>query len=139
MRGERLEERGPVPAALAGQWLVLWDGACGFCRRSVDWLLRHDRAGALGAVPYQDCEAWLPERVWARSGRQAHLRSPDGRYWGGSDAAIRIAGLLGHSLLERLLALPPLRWLMALAYRNLARQRGPLGRWSAPRAGPRDR
>jgi predicted DCC family thiol-disulfide oxidoreductase YuxK len=131
MRGERLEERGPVPAALGGHWLVIWDGECGFCRRSVEWVLRRDRKGALRAAAYQECEAWLPEPVWRLSRTQAHLRSPEGRYWGGGAAAIRLAGLLGHPWLERLLGLPPLRLLTELGYRTVAGNRRWLGRWSA--------
>ena len=33
--------------------LVLWDGDCGFCRRSVEWLASQDRRGALEFKPYQ--------------------------------------------------------------------------------------
>ena len=33
--------------------LVLWDGDCGFCRRSVEWLASQDKRGALEFRPYQ--------------------------------------------------------------------------------------
>ena len=33
--------------------LVLWDGDCGFCRRSVEWLAAQDKRGALEFKPYQ--------------------------------------------------------------------------------------
>ena len=33
--------------------LVLWDGDCGFCRRSVAWLASQDKRGALEFKPYQ--------------------------------------------------------------------------------------
>lgn len=36
--------------------LVLWDGECGFCRRSVEWLAAHDKRGALDYRPYQSVE-----------------------------------------------------------------------------------
>ena len=36
--------------------LVLWDGECGFCRRSVEWLAAHDKRGALDFKPYQSVE-----------------------------------------------------------------------------------
>lgn len=36
--------------------LVLWDGECGFCRRSVEWLAANDKRGALEFKPYQSVE-----------------------------------------------------------------------------------
>ncbi len=33
--------------------LVLWDGECGFCRRSVEWVAAQDKRGALDFKPYQ--------------------------------------------------------------------------------------
>ena len=36
--------------------LVLWDGQCGFCRRSVEWIASKDKRGALEFKPYQTVE-----------------------------------------------------------------------------------
>lgn len=36
--------------------LVLWDGDCGFCRRSVEWLAAQDKRGALEFKPYQSVD-----------------------------------------------------------------------------------
>lgn len=36
--------------------LVLWDGDCGFCRRSVQWLQKQDRYGALKFQPNQEAD-----------------------------------------------------------------------------------
>ena len=36
--------------------LVLWDGDCGFCRRSVQWLEKHDRYGHLRFEPNQTAD-----------------------------------------------------------------------------------
>jgi len=38
---------------LDGRLLVVFDGRCGFCNRSVRWLLRHDRRDRLRFVPYE--------------------------------------------------------------------------------------
>lgn len=127
MRAQRLSE-GPVPAERAAHWLLLWDGECGFCRRSVAAVLRRDRRGVLAAAPYQECLDWLPEPVRSRSPEQAHLRSPEGRYWGGGAAVTRVLGLLGHRRLERVLDTAALRPVMAWGYRWVARHRGLLGR-----------
>src|SRR5688500_9594336 len=34
-------------------WIV-WDGACGFCRRAVAWARARDRDQRFVAIPYQD-------------------------------------------------------------------------------------
>lgn len=36
---------------MAGRLLLVYDGGCGFCRRSVRYLLERDLAGAIDAVP----------------------------------------------------------------------------------------
>jgi predicted DCC family thiol-disulfide oxidoreductase YuxK len=127
--GERLHETGTAPPAVQERWLLLWDGDCGFCRRWVQRALRRDRAGLLLALPYQEALRWLPAAVRERSPHQAHLRSPDGRYWGGGAAVIRLCGLLGHPRLERVLCLPGLRHAVALGYLLVSRHRGWLARW----------
>src|SRR5437867_12599632 len=33
---------------------LIYDGECGFCRRSVDWLQRWDREHRIALVPFQD-------------------------------------------------------------------------------------
>jgi len=129
VRGERLIERAEPPEPFRERWVLLWDGGCGFCRRWVERALRHDKSGTLIASPYQQCTGWLPQSVLDRSPIQAHLRSPDGRYWGGGDAAIRLIGLLGHTRWEALLGLSPLRALVRAAYRAVAGQRRRIAGW----------
>lgn len=127
--GQTLPESGAVPDTARMRWLLLWDGECGFCRRSVERVLRWDRRGEIQALRYQDALDWLPEAVRERSPHQAHLRSPDGRYWGGGAAVIRLAGVLGHPLLERVLGAPGMRQAVELGYRLVARHRRRIGRW----------
>jgi len=129
MRGERLEEQADAPQELNGRWLLSWDGDCGFCRRWVQRALRLDHSGRIVALPYQQCTDWLPQVVLERSPVQAHLRSPDGRYWGGGDAAIRLIGVLGYPWAETLLGIQPLRALTGLAYRYIAAHRRLMSRW----------
>jgi predicted DCC family thiol-disulfide oxidoreductase YuxK len=78
--------------------LVLYDGECGLCDRSVDWLLRHDRRGVLTFAPLQGQTA----RPFA--GEPLRLdtmlfveRRPDGgtRVYDRSAAAFRILRRLG--------------------------------------------
>ncbi|HWH03346.1 MAG TPA: DCC1-like thiol-disulfide oxidoreductase family protein [Gemmatimonadales bacterium] len=96
-----------IPAV--GDPLLLYDGACGFCARSVQFLLRHEsrrkdlrfaslqgltgqrlmngQGGRAGADSVVWCEG---DRVWVRS--DAVIRA--GRYLGGPWAALALIGAL---------------------------------------------
>ena len=111
------------PAHLAGHWLLLWDGDCGFCHRAVAFALRAGGPEPL-ALPYQQALDWLPEHARARAAREVLLRAPDGRTWGGADAVIELLRLRGRPRLARVLAWPPLRTPLRGGYALVARHRG---------------
>lgn len=74
---------------------LIYDGECGFCRRSADLVRSWDRDGRLDYVPFQD------EAAVARFGvalpalaAAMHLVLPDGRVYAGADAAPEIVKLL---------------------------------------------
>lgn len=56
--------------------LVLWDGECGFCRRSVMWLLARDRYGHLEAQSNQTAE--ISEALRAACQHAVHVIKSDG-------------------------------------------------------------
>src|SRR5687768_10489456 len=73
-------------AATTGTPLVLYDGTCGLCARSVRWILRHERDHALRFAPLQGETARalkarfpnIPESIDTIvyvDGDRAHLRS----------------------------------------------------------------
>ena len=75
---------------------MLYDEDCGFCRWSLDRLLRWDRRGHLRAIPIQGQEG---DRLLAdlnEHDRLAswHLVTPDGRRYSGGAAAGPMARLL---------------------------------------------
>ena len=86
------EARGPKPVAL-----LLYDGTCGFCASSVQWVLRHDRRGTLRFAPLQG------ETARPILGAHPELASVDSVVWVGeggevrvrSDAAIAVGWYLG--------------------------------------------
>lgn len=111
-----------------GSWrhLVLYDGECGLCQRSVAWLVRHDRRARLHYAPLQGDTA----RPFV--GEAAHFdtivlleRAGDGgvRRYERSRAALRLAFLVGGvwRALSWLRLLPA--WLTDLPYRLVARHR----------------
>lgn len=100
------------PDPLGAQPIVLFDGTCGLCDRSVRWILRHDRAGVFRFAALQS-EAARRELAAAgvdRSGLPDSMILIDDRtVLTRSDAAIAIAAHLG----------PP--WSLARAVRLIPR------------------
>ena len=58
--------------------VILWDGACGLCRRAVAWVARRDRSRRFEALPYQDAPSppMTPE-LRAACGRAVHVITRD--------------------------------------------------------------
>jgi predicted DCC family thiol-disulfide oxidoreductase YuxK len=109
--------------------LVLYDEDCGFCRWSLDRLLRWDRRGRLRAAPIQSPEG---DRLLAdldEHDRLAswHLVTPDGRRYSGGAAAGPMARLLPAGAPVAFLAETFPRSTDRL-YRWVARNRDSLGR-----------
>jgi predicted DCC family thiol-disulfide oxidoreductase YuxK len=76
--------------------VVLYDEDCGFCRWSLDRLLRRDRHGRLRATPIQSEEGDRLLADLSEVDRLAswHLITPDGRRYSGGAAAGPMARLL---------------------------------------------
>lgn len=47
------ENRGMVEAARVPEAVLIFDGECGFCARSLGWLQRLDRRARIDAIPFQ--------------------------------------------------------------------------------------
>jgi predicted DCC family thiol-disulfide oxidoreductase YuxK len=111
------------------RWTVLYDEDCGFCRWSVNLLLRADRRGNLRADPIQSAEGDAKlTSVPARERLDAwHLVSPSGKP--------HSAGAAVPILLRRLPGGTPLAWVaerfpgpVERGYRWVTAHRGFLGR-----------
>jgi predicted DCC family thiol-disulfide oxidoreductase YuxK len=104
--------------------LLLWDGECGFCRRSVQWAERRDARHAFQAVPYQQAPSppMTPELRKACS-RAVHLVTADGKLLRAGRACLWVLQQVGFPVLARVLALPPLVWAVEVGYWLVARNR----------------
>ena len=111
-----------VPEDLTSSYLILWDGECGFCRLSVEWLMKK-APGNLLALPYQQQSVWLPLEVFADCQNQFYLRTPEEKYLAGGDALIFLLNLMGWKTLSCILGLPGFRQLTGFAYRLVSRNR----------------
>ena len=104
--------------------LILWDGACGFCRRAVEWALARDQRGLFAAMPYQDVPSppMTPE-MRAACARAVHVIVNDGRVLRGGRACMFVLHQLGWRIGGTIGALPPFVWAVEGAYRWVARHR----------------
>jgi predicted DCC family thiol-disulfide oxidoreductase YuxK len=97
--------------------IVLFDGVCHLCQRSVRFIVAHDPAGYFGYAPLQSPAAreWLPPDAMATGPGESLVLVEGGRVFTRSTAALRIARRLGGSwspwrLLAMFLVIPaPLR------------------------------
>jgi predicted DCC family thiol-disulfide oxidoreductase YuxK len=115
--------------------LVVYDGACGFCR---DWVARlrvWDRHAALDYLPLQDSQA---ERLTGRSRvaleEAAHVVLPSGEVLAGAAALRAICPFLPLGWLPGLVfGFPGALPLAERVYRWIAWHRGPVGSRSRDR------
>lgn len=104
--------------------VLLFDGRCGFCTRSVEWLFARVRE-PIRAIPWQttDLSRWPVTEEEVR--RAAWWIEPDGRRFGAHLAAARAFIACGPrwAWVGWLMRIPPIRWLVALAYVIVAKNR----------------
>ena len=94
---------------------LIWDGQCGFCRRSVAVVSRRDRQHVFAAVSSQSLGMGrLPSVV---------VETADGRRLEAGRACLFVLGELGHPTMARVLARRPLVWAVEAGYRLVSRYR----------------
>ncbi len=106
------------------QHLLLWDGRCGFCRRSAAWIERHDHDKRFEILPYQEAASppMTPELAEACT-HAVHVITADGRAIRAGRAALFILDNIGWPRAARILAVPPLVWAIEVGYWIVARNR----------------
>src|SRR3954452_2453599 len=109
--------------------LIVWDGACGFCRRAVEWALAHDQRGTFAAMPYQDVPSppMTPE-MRAACARAVHVITSDGTVLRGGRACMFVLRELGWRRSAAVGAMPPFVWAVEAAYRWVTRHRAETSR-----------
>ena len=104
-------------------WIV-WDGACGFCRRAVAWAMARDHARRFVAVPNHDVPPSFvtPERAAAFQDA-VHVRTASGAWLRGGRACLYVLEHTGWPRLARIARVPPLVWIVEAGYRVVASNR----------------
>ncbi len=118
---------------------LLYDGACPFCRREVDWLKRRDRYGTLATEDISDpafdaSRYGLTKEVAMRS---LHAVLPDGRVVCGMEAVRQAYQAVGLGWIVAPTRLPVVSSICDRFYSAFARNRARLGRLVTGRVGPR--
>ena len=105
--------------------LLIWDGACGFCRNAVAWMLRHDHAGRIRAVPYQDLASPpMTPALRYQAERAVQVLTPQGQQLSGGRAVLYVLRQVGwRPWLVGLAGRWPFVWLVEGGYRVVARNR----------------
>jgi predicted DCC family thiol-disulfide oxidoreductase YuxK len=116
----------PERTTAPGQHVVLYDGHCKFCRAAAKKLLALARPGALDLVSFQEPGALdpFPGITHDLCMRQMLLVSPDGRVYGGFEAAVRAAATRrGLGALAYLYYVPGIRQICDAVYALIAANR----------------
>ena len=105
--------------------LLIWDGACGFCRNAVAWMLRQDHAGRIRAVPYQDLASPpMTPALRYQAERAVQVLTPQGQQLSGGRAVLYVLRQVGwRPWLVGLASRRPFVWLVEGGYRVVARNR----------------
>lgn len=109
---------------------LLYDGKCPFCRREVEWLKRHDRAGRLAIEDIAD-PAFRAEKYGLTQEAVMgvlHGILPDGRIVKRADAIQEAYRAVGLGWLVAPLSWPIIGWIADKAYGIFARKRMAWGR-----------
>jgi len=106
---------------------LIYDGDCGFCRRSVDLLQRWDREQRIALIPFQDqarmAAFGIPLPALAAA-MHLILPAPDGRVLAGADAVPELLRLLpGKRLLAWGFRVPGVLPVARRLYAWIARRR----------------
>lgn len=105
--------------------LLIYDGECGFCRRSVDilWdLLGKDNHYEIVANHAVNDPRWTPELL-QKSERFFITIAADGVVYLGADAVNFLLRSTRYRWLSTLMKFPPLLWFERAAYRYVANHR----------------
>jgi predicted DCC family thiol-disulfide oxidoreductase YuxK len=106
--------------------VLLWDGACGFCRR-MTVVLKAISLRPVSMRPFQEVLPHLPAEVLPWTTRQMHWVRSDGSISGGSQALIEALEAGYHNLTAGALESPVMRPITWLGYRVVAANRGLAG------------
>lgn len=109
---------------------MIWDGECGLCSATAQWVRRKDRAKAFQIVTYQNCpRPPMDDAIYERCRSEMAVVTREGRVLFGADGILFVLEILGWGWLGRILRVPPLVWPIRAGYWLVARNRGLISKW----------
>lgn len=83
------------------QKIVLYDGDCGFCNRSVAYILKHDRSGQTHFASLQSnfCKEFFLKNSWANPDLSTFYFIENGVKYEKSTAALKVSRYFGFAFL----------------------------------------
>lgn len=107
------------------QHWIIWDGDCGFCRRSITWFKHLDSNNLFRAVPFQQCPSPpMTAELLALSRNALQVITQDGRQVSGGRAVIFILKVTGwHPKVVHLAQRRPFLWAVDFGYQVVAQHR----------------
>lgn len=111
-------------------YVLVFDGKCDMCRRSVDWISRRDGQGVIEALPYQDPSVSdrFPEIPYRAFERAIQFVRPEGASLEGARAVEEILRVIPHTRwMAPFFYVPGVRWLAQRIYRIVAGNRRRFG------------
>ncbi len=106
-------------------WL-LYDGDCGMCRRTVNWIGRRDKDGQFEIIEFQIAPTppMTPE-IYEACKKAMHVVTGDGTIIKAGRSMMYVLKTIngGYGILPRFLSLPPMIWFVELGYIIVAANR----------------
>ena len=104
--------------------LILWDGDCEFCRRTIGYVQSKDKSDLFADSAYQSAPTPpMTPSLTAACEHAVHLITSEGKTLRAGRAVLFILERTGWGWTARLLALPPLIWGVEVAYKIVAQNR----------------
>lgn len=112
---------------MAQPWLV-WDGTCGICNATAQWVRRKDTERRIVICSYQNCThpVWNADLTQRAQGEVLWI-DEQGQVSGGGRAVLKMLRELGYRGLGWI-AWPPFIWVWEFGYRLVARNRNVISR-----------
>lgn len=109
---------------MAQHW-VIWDGDCGLCSHFAQRVRDRDPQRQFQIVQYQSCPSPpMNPAMYERCKSEMAVVTDSGRELFGARAVLYVVERQGFGWVAKVLAAPPLIWIMSLGYALIARNRG---------------
>ena len=111
---------------ISKHWL-LFDGDCGMCRRTVNWIGRRDKKGQVEIVEFQEVPSPpMTPPLYEACKKAMHVVKSNGEILRGGRAFMFILEHInwGYGILPGFLSSPPMIWFVELGYKLVAANRG---------------